>query len=78
MTNDPFQPSKARKRTTMADIKAKTDAPSENFAPGKISSMTFNMPEEWHKSFKMAALVRGITMKELLEEIFADYQKRQR
>lgn len=76
--SDPFQPNKARKRATMAEIRAKTDAPSENFALGKISSMTFNMPEEWHKAFKMAALVRGITMKELLEELFSEYQKGQR
>lgn len=75
MTTDAFKP---RKRASLSDLKDRSNDPSDNFAPKRVVSMTFNMDEEWHKRFKMTATIRGLSMKELFEELFADYEKRHR
>lgn len=65
----PFNVRKASKVTDLAERaipKASNNLPEE-----KTISMTFNMPEDWHRRFKMAAVSRGIHMKELFEECFS-------
>ena len=49
------------------------DEPSQNFGERRIS-MTFNMPEDWHRRFKIAAAARGMSMKEMLVELFDQYE----
>lgn len=61
-----------------------TDAPTaplgapDNKTGERLAPMTFNMPREWHIRFKMTAASRGISMKELLVESFAAWEREQR
>lgn len=49
------------------------DEPSTNFGERKVS-MTFGMSEDWHRRFKIAAAARGLSMKEMLIEMFDQYE----
>lgn len=51
----------------MADDEKKTKV--------KVAMMSFNMPPAWHTEFKMDAVKRGVTMKELLEHIYAEWKR---
>lgn len=41
----------------------------------EIVMMSFNMPVDWHTRFKMTAVSRQISMKDLLVECFACWEK---
>lgn len=45
-------------------------ASANNMNMERLAPMTFNMPRDWHTEFKMAAVQRGINMKDLLIECF--------
>lgn len=40
---------------------------------GRIANMSFKMPREWHRRFKLRAFKEGISMTELLKKCFAFY-----
>lgn len=78
MTDTPFSTRPRSKPPSMADIAGKiADKPSENFSTERLVGMTFNMPQAWHTSFKIAAAQQGITMRALLEECFNAYLREQ-
>ncbi len=76
MSKSPFKVGKSP-----ASVKAlKESAPeaseaSENFKAEKVVGMTFNMPETWHREFKMHSVQNGTTMRELLVEVWDFYKK---
>lgn len=53
-------------------------APADNMQGERLAPMTFNMPREWHMRFKMTSVARGISMKDLLIEAFAAWEREQR
>lgn len=73
--SSPFQ---VRKRARITDIPdAKPIKASENFKK-KLVGMTFNVPPEWHKRFKMASIQENMTMHDLLYKCFDAYLSQQR
>ena len=50
---------------------------ANNMKAERLAPMTFNMPRDWHTRFKMAAVQRGINMKDLLIECFAAWEREQ-
>ena len=72
----PFAVRRAGRVTDLAEKDTRTA--SQNLPTMKVISMTFNMPDEWHRRFKVTASSRGLTMKELFEECFALYEKHNR
>jgi len=48
---------------------------ADNMNGERLAPMTFNMPRSWHLEFKMEAAVRGISMKELLQDSYAAYKR---
>ena len=55
----------------------KVDLAADRHAKKRVG-MTFVMPREWHTKFKMAAISRGISMRQLLIEIFAAWERKQK
>lgn len=54
------------------------DAPTmaaDNMSAIKTADMTFRMDPTWHARFKATAALHGISMKELLIEAFALWEK---
>lgn len=41
----------------------------------RLAPMTFNMPLDWHRRFKMTAVQEGINMKDLLFRAFEAYER---
>lgn len=55
------------------DLPPVIDAPTRNLAQPsttRSADMNFKVTEEFHRAFKAAAVITGISMKELLEESF--------
>jgi hypothetical protein len=48
---------------------------ADNMKDERLAPMTFNMPPDWHREFKATAAMNGISMKDLLIESFAAWQK---
>lgn len=44
----------------------------------KRVGMTFNMKKNWHTRFKLTAISRGVSMRQLLIEIFAAWERAQK
>jgi len=70
----PIKPSERRKSFLGAASALKPTA-ADNMKQKKIVSMTFNMPEYWHREFKMHATQRGMSMRDFLVEIFNDWRR---
>lgn len=51
---------------------------ADNMTAERLAPMTFNMPRDWHARFKMTAAMRGMSMKDLLIESFAAWEKQQK
>lgn len=52
-------------------------APATNMSKERLAPMTFNMPIDWHRRFKMAAVQEGINMKDLLFQCFEAWLREQ-
>jgi hypothetical protein len=52
-------------------------APANNMRSEHLAPMTFNMPRGWHTRFKMTATMHGISMKDLLLQAFAVWEREQ-
>lgn len=73
MKNSPF--SVKRPASVNSDeIREAATQPSSNFKEKKVG-MTFNMPKDWHREFKVTAVSRGLDMHELLEQCFEAWKK---
>jgi hypothetical protein len=48
---------------------------ADNMKSERLAPMTFNMPKSWHLEFKMEAAIQSISMKELLVDCFAAYNR---
>lgn len=53
---------------------AKVTDSADNFVGERTIGMTFNMPEAWHREFKVMAAVEGISMRDLLMRCFDNYK----
>jgi hypothetical protein len=51
--------------------------PVNNMRGEDLAPMTFNMPRGWHVRFKMTAAAHGTSMKDLLIEAFAAWEREQ-
>jgi hypothetical protein len=71
MTN-PFN---TKKPASVLDLKVEEKEVSSNFREEKTVGMTFNMPKDWHTQFKIAAAQEGMTMRDLLQVVFAEWKK---
>lgn len=59
--------------TFLADIPTAESPPPQNLSQpstNRSADMNFKVSEEFHRAFKAAAVMNGISMKELLEEAF--------
>ena len=68
---EPPSSSKKGEPPKVSDTRSNLDKPE----PGKIVDMNFKVPAEFKKDFKMAAVTRGCTQKDLLMGIFQDWIK---
>lgn len=68
----PFQ---ARKVARIEDMPEEASKASNNFKE-RLVGMTFNMPFDWHREFKMRALQENISMRELLIRSFDAYKQK--
>lgn len=73
MTSTPFNTRKPVAVTDIKDTKVAANLPTE-----RLVGMTFNMPKDWHREFKMTAVIEGISMHELLLQCFETYKKKGR
>lgn len=53
---------------------AKVEDSADNFGAERTVGMTFNMPEGWHREFKVMAAVEGMSMRDLLIKCFDHYK----
>lgn len=53
-------------------------APANNMSGERLAPMTFNMPQDWHKRFKTTAVLHEMSMKDLLIESFAAWEREQK
>jgi hypothetical protein len=60
---------------TMAPTKV--DA-ADNMKTKTHIGMTFNMPQDWHHEFKMAATINRVSMHELLAACFEAWKREQK
>ena len=63
-----------RKASFVPEKSAEVGA-ANNMNAERLAPMTFNMPKSWHLEFKVEAATRGISMKELMVDCFAAYNK---
>ena len=73
MKTSPFVVKKPASVTSDTVREAATKA-STNFKEKK-AGMTFNMPKDWHREFKVTAASHGLDMHELLEQCFEAWKK---
>lgn len=52
--------------------------PADNMKAERLAPMTFNMPRDWHTRFKMTAAAHSMSMKDLLVESFAAWEREQK
>ena len=50
-------------------------ADPDNMREEKFAPMTFSVPKSWHTRFKMTATAHGMSMKDLLVESFALWER---
>lgn len=50
---------------------------ANNMKAERLAPMTFNMDRDWHTRFKMTATAHGMSMKDLLVECFAAWEREQ-
>lgn len=48
---------------------------ADNMKRKKEVMMSFNMPTDWHVRFKTTAVMKGLSMKDLLIEVFDEWEK---
>ncbi|NKX37346.1 hypothetical protein HGG70_05280 [Rhodobacteraceae bacterium R_SAG4] len=76
MSKSPFKVGKSPASVTaLKDSAPETKEASENFKSEKLVGMTFNMPESWHRDFKMRSVQEGMSMRELLMKIYDEYKR---
>lgn len=71
-------PSKAKQSFLPQSARGEEVKPADNMQAKSLVGMTFNMPREWHMQFKMLATQRGVSMHQLLQDIFDEWQRDRR
>lgn len=71
-------PPKAKTPASFLPVTEEPVGASKNMSGSKIVMMSFNMPFDWHTRFKTTAASRGLSMKDLLVECFAAWEKQER
>lgn len=66
---------KSRQRSFLPS--APSPEPVSNMKREKTAPMSFNMPKSWHTRFKMTAAQHDMSMKELMVECFAAWEREQ-
>ena len=70
MTRSPWQ----REEPENTEELAIGDGGEERHVSERLIGMTFNMPESWHRRYKMRAVQEGTSMRGLLIKIFDEYE----
>ena len=78
MSDNPFKVQKRAASVLNVREAEKAQGPSSNFTEERLIGMTFNMPEEWHREFKVAAIAEGVNMHELFRRCFEAWKRENR
>lgn len=69
-------PAKPTKNRLKAALETAPSYTADNMSEVKLKDLNFKVPPELHFAIKQTALVHGVTMRELLEQMFKEWSER--